>query len=195
MSPISSFLVVLSLGMAMRAFGQPAHVPRRYVWARGKYWGGYEGFVVTKDGTTARGRINFSGTRSCYMGSLGEPGTFRFPYKNIQRMRIYAMDDSTEFTDLVNIHRGSRFWQIRAGTDSVGVVDNGFGGRNGSRMYLVNGRRRKKIYGSWTFYNHYMKIGPLLLAFIQRYYPTPQPGETEMEMMNYLAAKAAELER
>ncbi len=185
--------MVLLLGVAMRAFSQPAHVPRRYLWVRGKHWGAYEGFVVTKDGTSAKGAIGFNGARFCYMGSVREPATWRIPYKTIRRMRIYAVDDSTEFTDLVNIHRGSRFWQIRAGTDSVGVVDNGFGGRNGSRMYLVNGRRRKKIYGSWTFYKHYMKIGPLLLAFIQRYYPTPHPGANEMEMIDYLAGRAVEV--
>jgi hypothetical protein len=38
-----------------------------------------------------------------------------------------------------------------------------------------------------------MQIGPLLLAFIQRYYPTPHPGANEMEMINYLAGRAVEV--
>ena len=94
---------------------------------------------------------------------------------------------------------------VRAGTDSAGVVDNGVSGENGSRMFLFNGRRRIKVYGSWTFFMHYMHIAPLLLAFIQQYYPLDYahfeaavlvyPPAAEVEMIRYLAGKAGELGR
>ncbi|HEV2479436.1 MAG TPA: hypothetical protein VGS79_07220 [Puia sp.] len=75
------------------------------------------------------------------------------------------------------------------------MMDNGFYGRYGSRMYLFNGLRRKKVYGSWAFYKHYMRIAPLLLDFIQRYYPTDKSFADEREMIGYLAGRAVELKR
>lgn len=199
MSPISSFLVVLALGWSVRVSGQLPNLPRTYLLRGGKTIGIYKGIVVAKDGYVAGGEIEVQGARACRVSGL------RILYRDIRRMRLYAINDSTVFTDLINIHKGWQFWQFRAGTDSAGVVDNGVGGGNGSRMFLFNGRRRIKVYGSWTFFMHYMHIAPLLLAFIQQYYPQDYahfeaavlvyPPAAEVEMIRYLAGKAGELGR
>lgn len=196
MSPISSFFVVLSLGLSIGVFGQLPNLPRTYLLRGGRTIGIYKGIVVAKDGYMAEGEIEVQGARACRVSGM------RILYRDIRRMRLYDIYDSTVFTDLINIHKGWRFWQFRAGADSAGVVDNGVSGENGSRMFLFNGRRRVKVYGSWTFYMHYMYIAPLLLAFIQKYYPEDYPRfgtavlvyppAAEMEMIRYLAGKAGE---
>ena len=77
--------------------------------------------------------------------------------------------------------------------DSAGVVDNGYIGGDGSRMYMFRGRHRKKIYGWWVWYFHDGRVEQLLLAFIQRHYPTDQSLANKREMMGYLAGRAVEL--
>jgi hypothetical protein len=105
---------------------------------------------------------------------------------------IRLVDEAGAYTDFVKLQRWHwRYWHLLAGTDTAGVIDNGATGIYGSRMFLFNGRNRKKIYGSWTFYKHYLHIGTMLLAFIQRYYPTDKSFANEREMLQYLAGKAA----
>ena len=181
MSVISKLFFALALGAVA-----PATAQRHSIITFTKY----AGFVVLNNGDTLKGAVFMPSDGSLFRAHMEED--YRLYYKDVRHIRLYRNWGPAGYFDLVIRPGGpyGKMWQLEAGTDSAGVMDNGFYGRYGSRMFIFNGRYRKKIYGSWTFYKHYMRIAPLLLDFIQRYYPTDKSFADEREMIGYLAGKA-----
>ena len=165
--------------------------------ASGQYVGYYpKGSITTKDGVTVTGATWLAYKNPYY---IVQPENNRrrvvILIRNIRKLRLFP-DTNNVCIDLIRVQWGSHgFWRLRRGTDSAGVVDDGFEDWDGSRMYLFHGRYRQKIYGWWAYHKAHRNVEPILRAFIQKYYPTDKLLAEETAMIKYLSGRAVELRR